>query len=262
MTNVMRPVLVTPMHDPHGLYFPHLFAITPDLKALFARAFVAVTPVTRANCGAWVDQLVADDFFDVLEHQTSLSVGDDLLLLYARAAAACPSETVLHLCFIDRVAFALQNGCRHQFMADLQTLQPTDTPLIFHRSAVAWQTHPSNYRQLEQMVTQVGEMLLQKSLDFAWCHLALQARHLQAILPHSKRHDFSICAEFVLLLRETIQTREVDWLAWEDPFLYRRDPEELRREREQSIAEVQKRLAYVLPMLQVLHETAHVILHP
>jgi len=44
----------------------------------------------------------------------------------------------------------------------------------------------------------------------------------------------------------------VDWLAWEDPFIFNRDADELRHERENSLAETQKRLAYVLPMIETL----------
>jgi hypothetical protein len=44
----------------------------------------------------------------------------------------------------------------------------------------------------------------------------------------------------------------VDWLAWEDPFILQRDAAELKREREQSLDETNKRLKYVLPMLETL----------
>lgn len=62
-------------------------------------------------------------------------------------------------------------------------------------------------------------------------------------------------AELVLNLKDKIQTQAVEWLAWEDPFIYGRDAQQLKQEREQSIAETRKRLAYVIPMLQLLEET-------
>jgi hypothetical protein len=65
-------------------------------------------------------------------------------------------------------------------------------------------------------------------------------------------------AEFVLLLKDKIQTKQVDWLAWEDPFIYSRDPQELKEEKEDSKEEVRKRLAYVIPMLQLLDAAANV----
>jgi hypothetical protein len=82
------------------------------------------------------------------------------------------------------------------------------------------------------------------------------AGHLRPVLPHVKHRDISMIAEIVLLLQESIQTRDVDWLAWEDPFVYRRDPERLKAEREQSLAETHKRLAYVIPMLELLHRAS------
>ena len=159
------------------------------------------------------------------------------------------------MCFIDRVAFALQSNYQSAFIADVQAVGPEHTPLIFQRSTAAWDTHPQNYRELEQMVTRVGELLFQKSLDFAWCHLAIQAQQLQRVLPHIERRDLSLFAEFVLALRNEIRTKDVDWLAWEDPFIYGRDPQQLKAEREHSAAETRKRLAYVTRMIELLNES-------
>jgi len=44
----------------------------------------------------------------------------------------------------------------------------------------------------------------------------------------------------------------VDWLAWEDPFILERDADKLKQEREHSLVETQKRLKYVLPMIETL----------
>ena len=252
----MQPVAVMPMHDPQGVVFPQLEAITPDLKTTFARAFVAVPPETRQRQGEGVQRLESDDFFHVMHLAVHSSLRQQWLALYATAAAACMPRQVLHLCFADRVAFALRNGWREQFIADVIAVQPDDAPLIFQRSPAAWDTHPRNSRELEQIVTRTGEFLFGQSLDFGWCHLALQAQQLQAILPCVKNHDISMVAEFVLLLRDGIRTKHVDWLAWEDPFILGRAPDELRQEREQSAAETHKRLAYVIPMLQMLDDIA------
>ena len=54
-----------------------------------------------------------------------------------------------------------------------------------------------------------------------------------------------------------IRTKDVDWLAWEDPFLTGRDACQLKREREESLQETRKRLAYVIPMLQILDAAAN-----
>jgi hypothetical protein len=183
-----------------------------------------------------------------------VSVGEDFLTLYANAAKACEPKQILHLCFIDRLAFALQSSYRAAFIQDIEQVTPEDTPLIFQRSEAAWATHPYNYYQLEQMVTQVGQWLFGKQLDFAWCHLALQAQQLQQMIPHIHRRDISLVAEFTLAGKDVIKTKDVDWLAWEDPFIFDRDPQQLKVEKEKSVEETQKRLKYVIPMLQLLSE--------
>jgi hypothetical protein len=106
------------------------------------------------------------------------------------------------------------------------------------------------------MVTLAGQWLFGVSLDFAWCHLALQAQQLGAVMPQVRRKDISMVAEMLLPLRHQARTREVDWLAWEDPFVYGCDAEQLKRERETSLEETHKRLAYVIPMLDLLYQAS------
>jgi hypothetical protein len=102
------------------------------------------------------------------------------------------------------------------------------------------------------MVTEVGSLLFGRALDFAWCHLALSAARLRVALERTSRNDLSFVAEIILAIREDVLIRDVDWLAWEDPFILSREPDELRREREASEVETRKRLAYALPMMELL----------
>lgn len=252
----MKPVAVFPMNDPAGILFPHLESITPLLKEIFARAFVSVTAETQKIVPDHMIWLKNDNFFQAIFHESELSVGEDFLTLYAEAARAVEPEQLLHLCFIDRLAFALQSSHQATFIKDIQQVRSEETPLIFQRSEAAWATHPNNYQQLEQMVTQVGQWLLGKQLDFAWCYLVLQAKQLQQMIPHIHRRDISLVAEFTLAGKDIIKTKEVDWLAWEDPFILDRNPQQLKAEKEKSIEETQKRLNYVIPMLQLLKMAA------
>jgi hypothetical protein len=248
----MKPVAVIPMNDPMGILFPHLEAVTPLLKEIFGCVFVSVTAVTQKALPNYMDWLKKDSFFQAIYHEGELSVGEDFLTLYANAARACEPEQILHLCFIDRLAFALQSSYQAAFIQDIEQVTLEDTPLIFQRSEAAWATHPYNYQQLEQMVTQVGQWLFGKQLDFAWCHLALRASQLRQMIPHVHRRDISLVAEFTLAGKDVIKTKDVDWLAWEDPFIFVRDPQQLKVEKEQSVEETQKRLNYVIPILQLL----------
>lgn len=253
------PAIVMPLMDPTGVMFPHLRAITPLLKSLFESAYVDVPPSTRRAQPEHIAWLEADPFFRTLRHEADLPAGEDFRALYEFAARLAPGEQILHLCFIDRVAFALETDHRAAFAADIQATGADSVPLIFHRSEAAWETHPRSYRQLEQMVTTAGELLFNRTLDFAWCHLAIRAGQLGAIAARLTRPDISVVGEIVLAQVDQWRTREVDWLAWEDPFILGRDPDALKQARERSPDEVRKRLGYVIPMLQMMLEASAVM---
>ncbi len=251
----MLPAIVFPFHDTDGLMFAYLETVTPQLKEFFAQAFVSITPPTQQAQPKRIDQLQADKFFTVNFNQPDTLPGDHFLAAYKNAAAHCPSTQVLHLCTIDRVIFALQSKYKEPFIADIKAADNGQLPMLFQRSQKAWQTHPQNYYGIESVATQVGEILFDKSLDFAWCHLAIQAHQLREILPHVRNHDLSILAEIVLLLKDKIKTQAVDWLTWEDPFIFSREPEQFKQELENSSQESYKRLKYILPVIQLLLES-------
>ena len=246
-----KPAVVFPLHNPEGKIFPHLEAILPDLKQVFSTAYVGVTPITEEQHPKRMENLRRDRFFALFRTSPLAPIGDQFLHLYREAASASPSIQVLHLCFIDRLAFILQSSHRRKFIEDVETVDG-NTPTLFCRSPWAWDSHPCNYRDTEQFVTRVGEMLFGKSLDFAWCHLAIRSSQLGKIIQRVSNHDLSMLAEIVVAVKETAMMQEVDWLEWEDPFLLHRDTQDLKREREMSIEETEKRLSYTIPMAQTL----------
>jgi hypothetical protein len=248
----MRPAIVMPMHDPDGVLFPHLKCVSGLLKQKFARGYLNVTAVTLQRQPAWVAWLDAEPFFSVTGGGDATRPGDQFAALYRHAAAVCPPDQVLQLGFVDRVCYALGSNHAQTYLEDVSDIAMSQTPLLYHRSAAAWATHPDKYRLMEGLVTVAGEALLGRSLDFAWCYMAITAERLGRLMPAVTRSDMSMLAEMVLGLRDELYVREVDWLAWEDPFLLGRDAAELKREREMSADEVRKRLGYVIPMLQVL----------
>ena len=254
----MQPVIVFPLHDPEGVTFSHLEVNTPGLKEVFSGACVGITPVTYERRQEGISHLEKDDFFTLFHLPPGGLVGDQFLYLYRQAANVYQPEQVLHLCFIDRLAFILQSSYQRQFIEDVRAIQSGDTPFIFSRSEKAWATHPRNYYEIERMVTTASQLLFKKELDFAWCHLVVQAGQLQRVLPSVRNHDLSMVAELVLGLKDEVKTKEVDWLAWEDPFIYSRDLQELKEEREHSQEEIRKRLSYVIPMLQLLYAAANI----
>jgi hypothetical protein len=234
----MEPALVFPFNDPDGTMFPLLQSILPDLKERFDRAFITIPESTQENRPENVRLLEQDDFFTLFSISSEAPVGDHFAFLYRQAASAAHPEQILHLCYPDRLSFALCTEYREQFLADIDLLNSEHLPLIFHRSARAWATHPKNYFELESFMTRVGQTLFGK------------------IMPLVKRHDLSMVAEMILCVQADVKTREVDWLAWEDPFILGRDAGELKRERENSLEETGKRLSYVLPMVELLTKFA------
>lgn len=248
---MLRPALAFPYNDPDGTMLPHLQSILPDLKNHFDHAYISPPPSTLERLKQ-KNLILTDDFFTVIPVDADKDVGERFAFVYQRAAETAHPDQPIHLCYPDRMTFALEGKHKDTFLADVDSLTLDDLPLIFQRSQAAWDTHPQNYRELEGIVTKVGKNLFGKELDYAWCHLVVQAKQLREIVPLTTRPDISMVAEMIYYMQEDIKTREVDWLAWEDPFIFNRDAEELKREREQSLDETNKRLKYVLPMIEML----------
>lgn len=247
----MRPAMAFPYNDPDGTMLPRLQAILPDLKQYFERVYISPPPSTLK----WLKptgQILTDDFFTVFLHEEEKLIGENFSYLYRRAAETAHPNQPIHLCYLDRISFALEGNHRDSFLADIDSLSSDNLPLIFQRSDSAWNTHPQNYRELEGIVTTVGKNLFGRELDYAWCHIVVYARQLREIMPLVKNPDLSMVAEIIFYLHDKIQTCDVDWLAWEDPFILKRDATELKHERENSLSETQKRLKYVLPMIETL----------
>lgn len=248
----MKPVLVFPFQDPDGTMFPHLQDILPDLKSNFGQAYITITHSTADYQAGNVAQLRADDFFKIYPIASELPAGKHFSYLYSQAAEVAQSDEIMHLCYIDRLSFALETNYRDQFLADVNAVTPSDLPLIFHRSPQAWASHPKNYCELESFVTRIGESLFDQTLDYGWCHLVVHAGQLREVMSKVTHSGLSMVAEMILHLQPRIKTRDVDWLSWEDPFISGRDAAELKLERENSAEEIRKRLSYVLPMVEAL----------
>ena len=247
----MKPALTFPFSDPGGRMFSHLQAILPDLKEHFARAYIC-PPLSTWQHVDHIQKLQTDDFFTIFPIDREMQIGEHFAYLYQRAAESAPPDQIIHLCYVDRLSFALEGRYKEAFLAEIDSVLGNDVPLIFQRSSQAWETHPQNYRELEGMVTTVGRHLFDRELDYAWCHIVVRAEQLREIMLLVKKPDLSMVAEMIFYLQDKIQTRDVDWLAWEDPFILSRDATDLKREREDSLDETKKRLNYVLPMIDTL----------
>ena len=144
----MKPTLAFPYSDPDGTMFHHLQVILPDLKSHFERAYFCASLSTLQRV-EHMRQLQADDFFTIFPVEREMQIGELFAYLYYRTAEAATPEQIIHLCYPDRLAFALEGEFRDVFLADINSLSTSDMPLIFQRSQLAWETHPQNYRELE-----------------------------------------------------------------------------------------------------------------
>lgn len=248
----MRPALVMPFHDPEGIMLPHLEAILPVLKTHFEQAFLTITEATERLKPENVSFLREQGFFRMYPIASESPIGNHFAYLYRHAAMDAHAEQILHLCYLDRLAFALRMTYREQFLADIGSIDQEHLPLIFQRSEKAWASHPRNYFELEGFVTAIGQNLFNRTLDYGWCHFVIQAEQLRELMPKVKNPDLSMVAEMILHTQENIHTREVDWLAREDPFIHSRVAEEFKVERENSLEEMQKRVSYVMPMVETM----------
>jgi hypothetical protein len=249
------PAMVLPYHDPDAILYPHLLSIRETLGTLYSRAFISVSPRTELNQPAMLNTLQSDPFFVVNLNAADSIVGHHYLAGMRSALSHSDPDQVLHICDIDRVAFALRTEHRNQFLADLEAVRGVTEPLLFQRSVWAWQTYPMNYREIESWAIRAGEMLLGKRIDFAWSYFVTPAHTLAESLPHVRYRDFRILVELVLHVLDSLQTRDVDWLAWEDPYILGINASELRASREMDPEETRKRLRGLTPLMQPLIET-------
>src|SRR5512133_1970026 len=117
----MRPALAFPFNDPDGTMFHHLQAILPDLKEHFERAYIA-PPLSTLQQIQHIKQLQADDFFTVFPVEREMQIGEHFAYLYRCAAETAHSQQIIHLCYLDRVSFALESEYRDVLLADIDSL--------------------------------------------------------------------------------------------------------------------------------------------
>lgn len=247
------PVVVFPLHDKDGLLFSHLQKITPDLKKIYEKVFISITPSTLELQKGSVKKLSTDLFFELVYNPPGTLVGEHFFNVFKAAAKKANPEQSLHLCTIDRLAYILETEHKNQFLKDISRLDEQNSPVLFQRSLEAWQTHPKNYYAAESMATRVGEIMLGKSLDFFWCHLVVKAKMLKGILVKIQNtHDFRLLAEIILALKDQLITKDASWLSWEDPYIFKKDPKKFKKERENDPAENEKRLAYTISTIELL----------
>ena len=245
----MRMIVAMPIHDVDGELTEKILERSLILKMIFRKAVVSITPVTEEKNPDLVKKLKKNTFFEVILNKEGTHFGDHYLAAFKGAVKTAKKGEIIHFCNQDRLIFIIDNYL-DTFKKDLKGKKTT----IFQRSDKAWQSHPINYRATESMATDLGFKLFGKKFDFFWCSFSMSKENLAKTnsLVKDYRDDYLICAEMILLNFKKITIKEVDWLAWEDPYIFHKDADKFKKEKESDEKEGEKRLAYVIPTIKYL----------
>jgi hypothetical protein len=236
-------------HDAEGRLGKLLKMITPELKKVFDKAFVSVTPSAEER-GLDKD-LLKDDFFVLNYNSKEDQIGDHYMNGIRSVSKSMKGEDIIHIGCLDRLAFGFLNYS-NEITSDLKAEKQLAAPILYTRSRKAWQTHPRNYWAIESMGTEVCERLYGLNLDLFWCDYALKNNDLKQIIPKVKTHDLRILIELIWSVKDKLKVEEVDWLSWEDPFIFEKNEKDYKKEREQGEDEKKKRLGYVIPAIEMV----------
>jgi hypothetical protein len=246
-------VLTFPYYDPDGRYNRAFRRQLAALQSAFDAVCVSVAPPTRKDNAGFVRYLEAQGCA-VFDNPTEATIGDQSR--QALRLALQYTGQPIFFSFLDRILFALETEWRWSFLQDLKVYQTAEF-LVFERSQAAWDTHPSNYREIEQTVVRMFELLCGRSIELMPCALILSHDAASAILSQSTSPHHEVWAEWMLLAMKNgipITTRKVDWLAWEHPYWEGVDSAELKRRHEASPDEVVKRIRMNVPVALMLTE--------
>lgn len=248
-------ILTFPYHDPTGKYNEIFQKNFDTLKKLFNRVCLSATPLTSENNLNFVNILQKEGFI-VYQNNKESNIGDHFRNALKIAIDYSAGDEGIFFVFIDRILFALESNWREKFLRDLEK-KDKENFLIFERSDLAWNTHPQNYKSIENMISNLFQMLWGKYLELNPCAIIINPNVAKKILSQSVNKTWAVWGEWILLIinnKVLIKTQKVDWLSWEDPFWEEINSEELKTEREKSEEETIKRIKSNLPFLSLLTE--------
>ncbi len=249
--NTNKPILSFPYHDPAGKFNDYIRQSLPRLKEIFSHICISATPSTYEINKEFVDFLEKEGCL-VYRNVENSSIGDH----YRNAlqlAVDIEGDNKIFFSFIDRLVYILNTDVLDQFTEDMQT-NFIDV-VLYERSEKAWQTHPANYREIEQTVNKLGSFLIGEEVELGTCGFSIYSDIARQILPQSIADSYSAGTEWILLiylLGIKPAIIKVDWLSWEDPFVEKISPQQLKVEREQDRNEYIKRLEMNIPFINLL----------
>ena len=248
-------IFAFPYHDPEARFNAFFEKNFGNFEKNFNKVCISATPPTAKTNAKFIKKLKKRGFKLIVNTNKS-TVGDHYRNALKLGVRYCQENERIFYGFIDRVIFDLETKWQSSFLKDLKSAKNEDF-LIFERSVSAWKTHPVNYREIEQTVSCIFKLLSGESLELNPCAFLINKNISEKILKESKSPGWEALGEWILLAisnKTAIRSKRVDWLAWEDPFWEKADPNSLKKLREQSKEETIKRIKSNTPFLSLLTE--------
>jgi hypothetical protein len=248
-------MLAFPYYDPRGKYNRAFQRQLANLKSSFDGICISVVPPTSGDNAAFVQYLEEQGCF-VYHNAPNTLHGLHSREALRLALEHAQAQQSIFFGFLDRILFALETEWRTSFLQDLKAYQAAEF-VVFERSHAAWDTHPANFREIEQMVSRMFEFLHGKFIDLMPCAFIMSYPAANVILSQSVSASTDVWGEWVLLAMKNhipITTQKVDWLAWKDPYWEHVEPDRLKSHREASREETIKRINMNVPCMLMLTE--------
>jgi hypothetical protein len=252
-----------PYHDPEGRY-NQVFAVQLDqLRTAFDGICISISPPTVEHNASFVEYL-RQQGCHLFHNQPGSVSGDHFRQALRLAVDQAQDEQPIFYGFIDRILFVMETQWKESFLQDLRECQEREF-VIFERTPFSWKTHPTNYREIEQMVSRIGQWLYGAFIELTLCGLVLSPRVAKLVVDQSISPAIEVLGEWVLLaIREgiPITAKKVDWVLWEDPFWEGIAPHILKERRERSPEETIKRIKMNVPFMLLMTEERFRNLNP
>jgi hypothetical protein len=248
-------ILAFPYYDPSGKQNDAFQRQLETLKSAFDTICVSVVPPTAENNTDFVHWL-EDQGCIVFHNAPCTSSGDHARAALRIATARACGQQPVFFGFPGRILFALETEWRMSFLQDINAYQTSEF-LIFERSQSAWDTHPRNYREIEQMVSRMFEFLCGRFIELMPCALLLSRSAANTVLCQSISASYEVWAEWTLLAMKSnisVTTKKVDWLAYQHPYWEQVEPDTLKRKQEASREETVKRIKMNMPVASLMTE--------
>ncbi|MBI4673030.1 MAG: hypothetical protein HY741_15355 [Chloroflexi bacterium] len=248
-------VLTFPYYDPSGKYNQALQRQLATLKSSFDGICLSVAPPTSEDNATFIQHLEEQGCF-VSHNASGTSHAHHSREALRLAAEHAPTRQPIFFGFMERILFALETEWRTSFLQDLQAYQANEF-VVFERSSEAWDTHPANFREIENMLSRMAEFMHGEFLDLMPCAFILSYATANVILNQSVSASTDVWGEWVLLaIKNHVPTTrpKVNWLAWKEAYWEGIEPNELKRQREASQGETIKRIKMNVPAMLMLTE--------